>query len=416
MPERPHVPEQPTEAVMHLLRHLGVALVRSGDPVDRVTVVLEDVASVYAAHGVRFFVFPTGVFVRIEAGDATHVDFAPASSRPLRLDQIDALYRLVDDIRHARLGVGEATTRLEALVVAGPRFPGWVRVIGSGVLTVGLGLLLNPSLEALPAYVVLGLVVGVLTVWADRTPAVATVLPIAAAFVVTWAAFGLAGPMLDAWPLDLVIPPLVTLLPGAALAMATIELSAGSMLSGAARLVYGLQRLLLLTFGIVLGVELAGLPGHQDNADSLGAWAPWLGVVIFGLGHYLHSSVPGRSMPWLLLVLYAAYGVQALAGPVVGSLAASFLAGSVVLPLAYAIQERPSGPPVSVVFLPAFWLLVPGALGLEGVAQLVAANSASGLGDFLNALLTIVAIAAGVLVGAGFSERFGRATGAWRGL
>ena len=53
--------------------------------------------------------------------------------------------------------------------------------------------------------------------------------------------------------------PLVTLLPGAALTMATVELSAGSMISGSSRLVFGLQRLLLLTFGIAMGVELAGL-------------------------------------------------------------------------------------------------------------------------------------------------------------
>ena len=54
------------------------------------------------------------------------------------------------------------------------------------------------------------------------------------------------------------IPSLVTLLPGAALTMATIELAAGSMISGSSRLVYGLQRLLLLTFGIAMGVERGG--------------------------------------------------------------------------------------------------------------------------------------------------------------
>ena len=69
-----------------------------------------------------------------------------------------------------------------------------------------------------------------------------------------------------------------------------------------------------------------------------------------------------------------------------------------------------------VTFLPAFWLLVPGALGLQGVTQIFGADAASGLGDFLNALLTIVAIAVGVLVGAGLSERLGRATATWRGL
>ena len=71
-------------------------------------------------------------------------------------------------------------------------------------------------------------------------------------------------------------------------------------------------------------------------------------------------------MRWLLVVLYVAYAAQAGSGLVLGALGASFVAGAVVLPVAYAVQQRRSGPPVPVTFLPAFWMLVPGALGLAG--------------------------------------------------
>jgi uncharacterized membrane protein YjjP (DUF1212 family) len=415
-PPAPTVPEQPPEAVLDFLRRLGVAMCRAGDPVDRVTLILEDVAHSYGAPGVSFFVLPTGVFVRIETGETSRVDFAPGSSLPLRLDQVEELYRLIDDIRHARLMVSEASNRLERLLVAPPRLPGWLRVLGGGVLTVGLGLLLNPAVAALPVYLGLGLLVGVLRLWAERNAVVLLIFPVLAAFAVTWAAFSLAQPILDAWPLDIVIPSLVTLLPGAALTMATIELAAGSVISGSARLVYGLERLLLLTFGIALGVEVAGLPDVHERAATLGAWAPWAGVLVFGIGHYLDASLRWRSFLWVLLVLYAAYVVQAGSALLLGSLGASFVAGAVVLPVAYAAQQRPSGPPVPVTFLPAFWMLVPGALGLEGVTEIVGSDAAAGLGDFLNALMTIVAIAVGVLVGAGVSERIGRATSTWRGL
>ena len=40
-------------------------------------------------------------------------------------------------------------------------------------------------------------------------------------------------------------------------------------------------------------------------------------------------------------------------------------------PVALAIARLPGGPPSQVTFLPAFWLLVPGALGLIGVATIV---------------------------------------------
>jgi uncharacterized membrane protein YjjP (DUF1212 family) len=410
------VEEQPPEEVLDFLRLLGVAMCRAGDSADRVTLILEDVAQAYAAKGVSFFVLPTGVFVRIDTGPSSRVDFAPGSNRPLRLDQIDALYRVIDDIRLHRLPVQDATRRLEALLVADPRYGPFVTVVGTSILTVGLGLMLNPTAAALPAYVVLGVLVGLLQWWADRNRLVDLILPVFTAFAVTWASFELSIRWLDSPALDIVIPSLVTFLPGAALTMATVELSVGSMISGSARLVYGLQRLLLLSFGIAMGVNVAGVPGGPHAAEPLGTWAPWLGVLVFGLGHYLASSAPRRTFFWLMLVLYVAYAAQALSGQALDSLGASFVAGAVVLPVAYAVQHRRSGPPVPVTFLPAFWLLVPGALGLEGVTDLVGAESAAGLGEFLNALLSVVAIAAGVLVGAGVSERIGRATSTWRGL
>ncbi|HET7801487.1 MAG TPA: threonine/serine exporter family protein [Humibacillus xanthopallidus] len=412
----PVVPPPP-EAVLELLRHLGVALSRAGDATERVTQILGEVATVYAVSGVTFFVVPTGVFVRIEIGATSRMDFEAGGSEPLRLDQVDALYRLVDDIRHGLLDAEAAVERLSGLESSRPRFGGVVAVLASGVLTVGLGLVLNPTASALPAFLLIGFLVGGLRWWADRSPMLALVLPVVAATVVTGVVFQWVAPALGAPPLDIVIPSLVTFLPGAALTMATVELSTGDMLAGSARLVYGLERLLVLTFGIALGTELAGVhAASSQGATPLGGWAPWLGVLVFGLGQFFSSSAPRRTLGWLLVVLYVAYGVQVLSGRVLGTLGASFLAAAVVLPVCYGIQSRRSGPPVPVTFLPTFWLLVPGALGLQGVAQIVGADQAAGLGNFLDALLTIVAIAVGVVVGSGLSERIGRATSTWRGI
>ncbi|GAA4363907.1 threonine/serine exporter family protein [Nocardioides caricicola] len=411
------VPDQAPEEVLELLRDLGAAMSRAQDNAERITLILDDVAKAYGAYGVSFFVLPTGIFVRIEAGSSTRVDFAPTSSQSsLRLDQIDQLYRVVDDIRQGKLDVATAKARLAELLRRPRRLGMASVVIGTTILTLGLGLLLHPTAGAVPAYLLLGLVVGVLQWVAERERTLAMLLPVAASFAVTWAAFAWAAPTFDAAPLDLVIAALVVFLPGAALTMATVELAAGSMLSGSARLVYGLQRLLLLSFGIAMGVQVAGLPDHAATSETLGAWAPWVGVFVFAVGHFFASAAPGRTFAWLVLVLYVAYAAQFAAGAVLGSLGGSFVAGAVLLPVAYLVQDRRSGPPVPATFLPAFWMLVPGALGLEGVTQLIGDEEVAGLGDFLNALLAVVAIAIGVLVGSGFSERVGRATSHWRGI
>jgi uncharacterized membrane protein YjjB (DUF3815 family) len=81
-------------------------------------------------------------------------------------------------------------------------------------------------------------------------------------------------------------------------------------------------------------------------------------------------------------------------------------------PVAAYIALRPTGPPVQVSFLPAFWLLVPGALGLVGVTQLLGANRADALAGLVSTATTMIGISFGVLlglaVGASVDRRLGR--------
>jgi uncharacterized membrane protein YjjB (DUF3815 family) len=68
-------------------------------------------------------------------------------------------------------------------------------------------------------------------------------------------------------------------------------------------------------------------------------------------------------------------------------------------PAAYIVERLPSGPPALVSFLPAFWLLVPGALGLIGVTEYLVDDTVAGIQDFIGTVGSIIAIALGVLCG-----------------
>ena len=91
------------------------------------------------------------------------------------------------------------------------------------------------------------------------------IMPVAAAFAVAAITFLVAEEGWAEADLRAMIAPLVTFLPGAALTMAVVELSAAEMITGASRLVAGTLRLLLLGFGIVGAVQMVGLP----SADAL---------------------------------------------------------------------------------------------------------------------------------------------------
>ena len=68
-------------------------------------------------------------------------------------------------------------------------------------------------------------------------------------------------------------------------------------------------------------------------------------------------------------------------------------------PVVLWIDDRPYGAPSLVTFLPAFWLLVPGAVGLIGVTEIVGVDQSIGAEDLGTALTSIASIALGVLIG-----------------
>jgi uncharacterized membrane protein YjjB (DUF3815 family) len=64
------------------------------------------------------------------------------------------------------------------------------------------------------------------------------------------------------------------------------------------------------------------------------------------------------------------------------------------------VERLPNGPPKLVTFLPAFWLLVPGATGLIGVTQIVGTGFDVTSRALSDVLITIISISLGVLIGA----------------
>ena len=94
-----------------------------------------------------------------------------------------------------------------------------------------------------------------------------------------------------------------------------------------------------------------------------------------------------------------AYSGQALGGAVFAAALSGFFGALAMTPLVLWIDARPAGIPSMVTFLPAFWLLVPGAIGLIGVTELVGGNRGVTGKDLATTLTTITSIALGVLIG-----------------
>ena len=392
-----------TGAVLELLFRFGRAYLACGEQTAKVERTLHRMASAYGMHSSRVVVFPTAVFIALHDGAEERITLAEAPIQSLRLDQIADVYELGDAVEEASMGPREAVDRLAAILEKKPRFGPAGVVAGHTILTVGLAMVLRSTSTDLVAAVVLGAIVGAVKVLSRRRAVLTLQLPVVAAALVSAIVFLAVkwGVPLD--PMHTLVPPLVTFLPGGMLSLGMVELAFGDMVSGSTRLVTGSVQLVLLAFGLAAGAALVGV-GYEQMLDShtvlaTAPWMPWLGVVVFGVGVYLHFSAPRDSLLWMLLVLLLAFAAQQLAVIRFGSEISGFFGMLVATPVSYLIQRRFKRPPAMVTFLPSFWLLVPGSLGLLSVTRMLNDRSA-GANGLISAVFAFASIALGTLMGA----------------
>ena len=240
-------------------------------------------------------------------------------------------------------------------------------------------------------------------------------LPTLAAFAISVLVFGAADAGLLEGPLRTVLPPLAVLLPGALVVNGMSELAAGHMQAGSARLTYGLVQLGLFALGLLMATALLRVPSSMlENlrVEQIGWWAAPLGLVLIGLSICLMEGVPLRMQGWVLLVLTLAFGAQLL-GQELGSIGIGGFLGAIAASLGASVVElrRPQLARL-VLFLPAFWLLVPGSLGLVGVTELAAGRESAGQ-VALGVLGVVIAISLGLLVGSSLGRSL---RGRWRSV
>lgn len=417
--KEPNATPDPSVLLEFMFR-LGQAFLACGEQTATVELVLRRVASAYGVRRSRVVALPTAVFISVHDGTEERVTFAEGPTQTLRLDQIGDVYQLGDSAQRGDVEPREGLERLNAILRKPARFGPVGIAIGHAILTIGLAIVLAPTLLNLLAAAALGTVVGVLKVFNRDRPVLAVPLPVVAAATVSALVFLAIKRGLAVDPLHVLVPPLVAFLPGAMLTMGMVELAYGDMVSGSSRLVAGFVQLVLLALGLAAGATLVGYAPanlvdsvHEITANAPPAWTAWVGVVVFGIGAFLHFSAPRNSLPWMLVVLLAAFAAQQIAGHFIGKESSGFFGMLAVTPLSYLIQLRFHGPPAMVTFLPSFWLLVPGALSLLSVKYMLS-DREQGFDGLISAVFVFASIALGTLMGASLYKLFTERFGAWQ--
>ena len=299
---RPSADERYGHEIQAFLASLGAALGAIGETVDSVEERLAVIAGAYGLADARFTVFPTSLLLTLGQGRAATIEPTTRLSATPRLDQIAAVHTLAELAERGGITPAEGLARLEEI----RRMPGRYRtlpsVLGYATLTVGISLILHPAARDVVGAAALGAGVGVLRRVGRGRRTIEALMPFLAAFGVALLTALMVKHDVTDLGLRVMISALVVFIPGVALTTAFLELTEGQMVAGASRLVWGGTQLGLLAFGIVAGISAVGVPpelAFASSPDVLGAWAPWLGVLVFAVGVSVAHSTPPGAFPSL---------------------------------------------------------------------------------------------------------------------
>ena len=398
-----------------MLGVLGRMLLAGSQPTNEVAASLKSLAATYGNTELRVIVLPTLVLIEDPRSEPVTTSVFDANQKPLRLDQVDAIERLIHRAVAEMTPPGDVAAEIGEIARTPPRFGFWASLLGHVLLTVGFGLVLSPTLPALPLYAASGLLVGLLVLLGSRVSTLALVLPVVAAFAVTVGSGLVAPEMASQSMLSLVTPAIASLLPGLTLTIATVELTNGQIIAGASRLLYGFATLALLAFGLYLGIVVTGISHpHTSSGDRLGAWAPWAGIVLVAVGYYLYSVAPKGSLLWILFALSIAYAGQLLGHMLLGATLSGLVGALIAVPTIYLVSHIARAPQPAVMLTCAYWMMVPGTLGFIGLSETVVGASGGG-GALLQTIGGVFAIAIGMVIGTGISRDTGDIARAWHG-
>jgi uncharacterized membrane protein YjjP (DUF1212 family) len=396
-----------------LMSEVGEAMVDSGYDVISAQSAMEDIARANGMPHAESIALPTMVMVSARVSGQLRTGAVNTGRRPMRLHQVEELDDVVNSARHGRIPPAEAVAEIARIRALPPPYSARMQLLGSVLTSTAVSVLLGASPTGMIVAAILGTLVGAILLAGVRIPPrYQVLLTVTSAFVVALSVFLLSRTSLDIGVLPSLVAPLALLLPGALLTTSVIELSTGQMISGSGRVAAGAMQLVLLALGIVAAAALVGVPAIELSgaASPFGPIGPWIAVAVFGVGVVLNRCARPRSLGWITLVLYVAYGAQVVGSSLLGGVLSAFVGAVAMTPAAAIVARQRSGPPAMVSFTPAFWLLVPGALGLVGVTSILDGDS-NGLQTLLTTVSTMVAIALGVLVGWALVGMFRRVRG-----
>lgn len=380
---------------------LGRALHRYGTPSHR----LEEALQVCCDRlGLQAELFTTPTTIIVTFGDPA--DLRTAMMRvgggELDMDKLEQVDDLADDVAAGEVTPSEGVARLRTIESSHTAFARPLVTLCHGVTAGAMAVFFGGSLPDVAVAATLGLLLGILSQFAQRSTDQARVFELVGA---AFAAFA-AGVTSSLWhaisPSLVTIASLIVLLPGMALTTAMIELATRNLIAGTARLMSAIIVLLQLVVGVALGEHVAGAVSrvYQTVPIALPEWTNWLAITTASVSIAVVVRAQTRAFFYILLACFVGYigtraGTEwfgqdmATLGVLVGAVALGVFGNGFA-----RLRQRPA----QVVVVPAVLLLVPGSMGFRGMTSLLDRDTLTGVETVFGMFVVALALGAGLLV------------------
>ena len=346
----------------------------------------------------QFFVTPTSIFAAFgpQVNQRTYLmRVEPGDTDLGRLARLDAV---AVEVLAGRMTPADGTSRVGEIEHSASPYSTPVTTLAFATASGAACRFLGGGLREIAVATVLGLLTGVLAVFAGRIRTVARVFtPLASFTAAALAAAG--GALIGGYSISIaMLAGLIVLLPGMMLTTAMSELAANHLSAGTARLSGAFIVFIGVAVGVAFGqhaaITLVG-PVTPVSPIPLPPNSIWLALPVAGLSFAVLLKALPRDIPWILAAGAIGYLGSRVGHSLFGAEFGVFL-GAISIGVGSNLFARFTDRPAAITLVPGTLLLVPGSVGFRSVTALLEREVIAGVDTLFRMLLLAISLVAGL--------------------